>query len=860
MPVLRCRLSILNTLGLVLGAVLVSSGVLTANAAQGVRHIVQFTSNAGEIDARSVNAQRNHQTLSEADINIIFELPARSAYSALLKPDQVEALRRRPDVRLVERDPPRYPMAEITPLGISQIGAVNVPYAGDPGIEVCIVDSGYDLGHPDLPGGPRVTGTSTSAGNWFQDGSGHGTHVAGTILALGNDIGVRGVIDEGDFNIHIYRIFDDEGDSVPSSTVVAAVDACVARGAEVINLSLGCSGNDCYSVFERQAFDDAWAAGVLSVAAAGNDGTTQRHYPAAYESVIAVGAIDSANLPADFTQRFTEVELAAPGVSVLSTVPAGTGLNANVSVASTGFDSVPLEGSAFGSASAELVDCGLAGTVCQGVSDKICLIQRGTFLFRDKAENCMDGGGIGAVIYNHSPGIFIGTLGELQAPIPVVGVSDSDGATLLTLLGQNATVSVGTDDYDRKNGTSMATPHVSGAAALIWGHEPTRSNADIRTALRISALDVDAPGRDAATGFGLVQAGAALTALTGDRDGDGVTDTADNCPHTANASQADLDADALGDVCDDDDDNDGMRDTYELDNGLNPRTDDAMADADGDGFSNLAEALANSLASSGASVPDNTPNPLLAASVLPTSRSARVGLPVTAFATLINADPDNTMAACALSPQAPISASYGFVETDPMTNDIIGSLNQPVAIAPGQAGTFLFSLTPNAVFEPTDIVLRFTCEGQGPAPVVRGLNTLNASASSEPVADVVMLASTPTQDGIANLAPTGVFAVAAANVGRADTLTATAHTDAPLPLTLTLCQSDPATAACINPTTPAATTTLAIDAAGTPTFSVFIDSESQIPFDPAINRVQITLRDTGGVVRGSTSVAVRTSP
>jgi hypothetical protein len=89
-------------------------------------------------------------------------------------------------------------------------------------------------------------------------------------------------------------------------------------------------------------------------------------------------------------------------------------------------------------------------------------------------------------------------------------------------------------------------------------------------------------GEAATINFGLVPVGA-------DSDGDGVSDNQDNCPNIANTNQANNDHDAWGDVCDDDDDNDGMPDAWENQHGLNPFVDDASEDADGDGYTNLEE-------------------------------------------------------------------------------------------------------------------------------------------------------------------------------------------------------------------------------------------------------------------------------
>ena len=80
-------------------------------------------------------------------------------------------------------------------------------------------------------------------------------------------------------------------------------------------------GGNLSSTTENSAFQSAYDAGVLSVAAAGNDGSTRKSYPASYASVISVAAVDSAKVVASFSQKNDAVEIAAPGVGVLSTTP-----------------------------------------------------------------------------------------------------------------------------------------------------------------------------------------------------------------------------------------------------------------------------------------------------------------------------------------------------------------------------------------------------------------------------------------------------------------------------------------------------------------------------------------------------------
>ena len=256
------------------------------------------------------------------------------------------------------------------------------PAAG--GVPVGIVDTGIDAGHEDLAG--KVAACGAAADGRVTDGEcadseGHGTHVAGTIGALANNhVGVAGVAFASPL-IVCRALGGPDG-----SGTVADVAACIRwvhdRGAKVISMSLGGPSSRTLAEAAKSAYSRGGRSGSLLVAAAGNDGDGTVEYPAGLDQVVSVAAIDARDGVAPFSNENADVELAAPGVDILST--------------------------------------------------KL-------------------GGG-----------------------------------------------------YIRYSGTSMATPHVAGAAALLWGRTPGATASSVRRRLDAAVDDLGAPGRDPAYGYGVV--------------------------------------------------------------------------------------------------------------------------------------------------------------------------------------------------------------------------------------------------------------------------------------------------------------------------------------------------------------------
>jgi subtilisin family serine protease len=450
--------------------------------------------------------------LQQAGGRVHYQFDTLSAVAVTLPQPALAGLSRNPNVVLVEEDPLRHPDSDLITYGVDMVQAPmvwNSPswLTQGGGITVGVIDSGVYAGHQDFAGSD-VTGD-------LSDGCGHGTHVAGTIAAAMNDFGLVGVAPGA--RIHSVRVFGNDCNWTYASTLVAAVQSAINAGAKVINMSLGGSFK---SRTEENAFKQFAANGVLCIASAGNSGTTQLNYPASYASVVSVAALDASKVVADFSQKNKQVEVAAPGVGVLSTVPYVT---PSVTAGTTLYPAGAMEFSAMTSVTAPLVDGGLAlvSDMSTSWNGQVVLVQRGEISFYEKVLNVQSVGGVGVILYNNVEGGFSGTLGEgNSSTIPAVSITLEDGTALLSRpLGSAVTVnnpvpSLGSG-YAFYDGTSMAAPHVSGVAALIWSAYPCATAAQVRQAMQATAEDLGAAGRDASYGYGLVQADGALAHLAG---------------------------------------------------------------------------------------------------------------------------------------------------------------------------------------------------------------------------------------------------------------------------------------------------------------------------------------------------------
>ena len=457
----------------------------------------------------------------------VHELPDLGVVAAWLTEVDVDRLARNPNVLAVEADPPRYPMSQSVSYGVAMVQADQVSDALAANRKICIIDSGYYAGHEDLPDSGVTASVNSATGDPLTDFCGHGSHVAGIVAGINNAVGVAGVLPGQNVNLHIVKVFGDDCGWAYSSDLLHALQECRLNGANVVSMSLG--GNET-SALEEGAFNSAWNSGLISVAAAGNDGGLAYTYPGSYPSVISVAAIDSSKTIASFSQRNGEIDLAAPGVGILSTVPFKE--TSIVEVAGTTAEGTWIENAARTSASGvsgPLVAGGLCDTVDTSWAGKVVLCDRGDITFELKVLNVETAGGVAAVIANNVAGNFNGTLGAgNSSTIPAIGISQADGQALAARAGSSASVvsfsEKPANGYDSWSGTSMSTPYVAAVAALVWSRNTTWTNAQVRAALEASAEDLGDPGRDDSYGWGLVRAKAAVDLL--EAGGVGGPDTA----------------------------------------------------------------------------------------------------------------------------------------------------------------------------------------------------------------------------------------------------------------------------------------------------------------------------------------------
>jgi thermitase len=211
--------------------------------------------------------------------------------------------------------------------GITWNGGIT----GSSSVAIAVLDTGIKEDHEDLKGKTtKRQNFTTPDTNDVEDRNGHGTHVAGSAAAITNNKkGVEGTCPG--CALYNVKVLDDTGSGY-YSWMANGVRWATDNGAKVINMSLGGTSP---SNTLQSAVDYAWSKGVVVVAAAGNSGTDEQFYPAAYPNALAVGATDNTDAKAGYSNYgYSWVDVAAPGSSILSTIVDGSyGLKSGTSMA-----------------------------------------------------------------------------------------------------------------------------------------------------------------------------------------------------------------------------------------------------------------------------------------------------------------------------------------------------------------------------------------------------------------------------------------------------------------------------------------------------------------------------------------------
>jgi len=397
---------------------------------------------------------------------------------------------------------------------IKFIGARAMARTPQSEIVVGIIDTGVDYVHPDLAPNIWVNSLETPGNSIDDDGNGyvddvhgydfasgdadpadsghHGTHVAGTVAAVGDN--TAGVIGVNEKTKLIALKVSTNGTSITTSAVIEALEYATAlktRGVNLVALN-GSYGGGGSSAAESAAIKAAGDLGILFCVAAGNETTnndTTPTYPANYRlaNMIVVAATDQNDALASFSNYgATTVDIAAPGSNILSTAPSAATFQAG----GTTYSTLPLSftGTTPG-LSCTLVDCGIGdtGDFPSSVAGNIAFIQRGTLTFSTKVTNAMAAGATAAIIYNNVPGNFNGTLQTAGDWIPSYAISQADGQTILAALPMTGSI-VMAGAYEFLQGTSMASPHVAGAVAFAAMNHPNETMA-VRRQRILSGVD-----------------------------------------------------------------------------------------------------------------------------------------------------------------------------------------------------------------------------------------------------------------------------------------------------------------------------------------------------------------------------------
>ncbi|MBA9084616.1 subtilisin family serine protease [Fontibacillus solani] len=274
-------------------------------------------------DMGDILEQRNIKTIES--VNTIYLELTTTEVNNLLNNPIVDSIEEDKIIEIADITPtevetqPIKDQAQTIPWGIHSIGSYMTQTkkgTGAGSIKVAVFDTGIS-NHADINIAGGVSFVDTS--NTYLDDKGHGTHIAGTIGALNNEIGVIGSAPSAE--LYAVKVADSNGEGYISS-VIQGIEWAINNEINIINMSFVTSQ---YSEVLHEAIQEATSNGIIVIAAAGNQGTGDNTvlFPAKYPEVIAVGAVDQSHHRTYFSSIGEELDLVAPGFGIVSTTKDG---------------------------------------------------------------------------------------------------------------------------------------------------------------------------------------------------------------------------------------------------------------------------------------------------------------------------------------------------------------------------------------------------------------------------------------------------------------------------------------------------------------------------------------------------------
>jgi serine protease len=531
-----------------------SAGSNKQKSLENVHAIVLKTKNAVLL-----NSLKNHPEVLSVEAERFFPAPkpVNGFKMTLAKMDFFERSRRKNKKPVPLQDTnnfagvPDFKAGDQTPWGILAVHAGEAWELSGAGqrARVLVLDTGIDAEHPAIEANFEKGKNFTQAADGsvdekaYQDSEGHGTHCSGTVLGSYDEAtGFTGVAPKA--KLLMGKVCGAEGCS--NIAIVEGINWGIQEKVDVISMSLG---GPIGANAEKQAVLRADRANIPVVAASGNGADTPEYshdkadpkcggagnpwapnmcgvsFPAAFPSVVAVGALASDLTKTNFSQWGPELDVTAPGGAVVSSVPRGSGRESKVVLTVAG-QRREVKSSAFGGT--ELFPTPVVNSLVAipgfgkpedftgvNVEGKFALISRGEIKFSEKVQNALAAKAAGVVIYNNKPGLMQGSLTEDGSllNLPVVMIEKTEGDALVVDLAKGTEVQAGiatlASDYAAFDGTSMAAPHVAGVVALMKSANKRLTPAQVRNILTTTAKPL-APNNTNQFGAGIVQADEAV--------------------------------------------------------------------------------------------------------------------------------------------------------------------------------------------------------------------------------------------------------------------------------------------------------------------------------------------------------------